>query len=179
MDARLVTVGKFGRPHGLRGEVRAQLYNPLSTSVDVGVSIVVPNLPAPNRFVVMGARPFKQMMLLMMEGIDTRERADSLKQLEFCVHESVLPELESDEFFVRDLIGLAAVSPGGDGLGTVRDVETAAHHDTMMIADHQGVFLVPFVDEFVTRIDLDRREVELSLPDGLRSATLIASEDDE
>src|SRR4051812_34123653 len=108
-EGGLVLLGEFGRPHGLKGEVRLKSftadpaaiasYGPLAT--DGGRTLTLASVrTAP------GGAP--DLLIARVEGITTREAAEALNRVRLHVAREKLGEPEEDEFFAADLISLAA-----------------------------------------------------------------------
>ena len=82
---------------------------------------------------------------------------------------------DPDEFFDHQLVGLLAVTTGGDDVGAVTDVLHLPEQDVLVIARHGTEVLVPFVAQIVPEVDLPSRRVVIDPPPGL----LDPAEDDE
>jgi len=85
----------------------------------------------------------------------------------------ILPEewypSEAGAISGEDLIGMTAVDPStGDVLGTVSEVFPAGENDLYVVRDEAGTdHFIPAVREFIAGVDLDRREMRISLIEGL------------
>lgn len=85
----------------------------------------------------------------------------------------ILPEerypLEEGAFWVDDLLGMTAVDHStGDVLGTVSDVFPAGENDLYVVRDETGTdHFIPAVREFIAGVDLEKREMRISLIEGL------------
>lgn len=84
----------------------------------------------PEEIELLGGReiPGKKLYVVELEGVETRDRAEELRGAVLLVPDSDRPELEEDEYHVRDIIGLTVFDQKtGDRLGTVVDVLTAGN----------------------------------------------------
>jgi 16S rRNA processing protein RimM len=85
----------------------------------------------------------------------------------------ILPEerypLEEGAFWVDDLLGMTVVDHStGDVLGTVSDVVPAGENDLYTVRDETGTdHFIPAVKEFIAGVDLEKREMRISLIEGL------------
>ncbi len=77
--------------------------------------------------------------------------------------------LEEGAFWVDDLIGMTAVDHStGDVLGTVSDAMPAGENDLYAVRDEKGAdHFIPAVKEFIAGVDLEKREMRISLIEGL------------
>jgi 16S rRNA processing protein RimM len=164
-----VPVGRFGAAHGVRGEVRLKSYtgNPLAVRsygpLEAGDG---------RRFVITHARPAAgtspDMLVVRIEGVDDRNQAETLNGIELTIPRERLPAAEADEFYHADLIGLAAVTTGGDALGTIIAVHNHGAGDILEIAPRRGpTLLVPFTRAIVPEVDVAGGRVVVDPPPGL------------
>lgn len=83
-----------------------------------------------------------------------RTAAEKLRGTTLTVPRTALPELADGEYYHADLIGLEAVSAGGDALGTVMAVHNFGAGDVVEIARENGkTFMVPMREEAVPAWD--------------------------
>jgi len=77
-DAELIAVGRIVNTHGLRGEMRVQMFNPDSTAVQPETEVVLRHkgADAPRR--VRSVRPHNRVLLVILEGCDSIDQAETL-----------------------------------------------------------------------------------------------------
>jgi 16S rRNA processing protein RimM len=151
-DPELVMLATIGAPHGVRGEVRVKAF----TADPAALGAYRPLATADGRtFEVERLRPTGNMLVVKFAGIDDRDAAEAVNGVELFVERSALPPAEPEEFYHADLIGLDAVSPAGERLGTVVAVQNFGAGDILEIAPERGAtLLVPFTKSAVPEIDL-------------------------
>jgi 16S rRNA processing protein RimM len=66
-----------------------------------------------------------------------------------------------------DLIGLTAVTTGGEAIGTVTAVEEAGPQFLLVLDTARGEILIPFHRSLCPSLDLDARRVVIDPPEGL------------
>ena len=112
-----VCVGQIGAAHGVRGQVRLRSF----TADPQAVASYGPFETEDGQVVAIEAlRPVKDHFVATLAGIRDRDAAARLVNVKLFVPRERLPEIdEADEFYHADLIGLLAVNPAGDRLGTV------------------------------------------------------------
>ena len=158
-------MGRFGAPHGVRGEVRLQ-----SFTGDVRAIALYGSLQADDgrRFTLAAVRPVKDTMLVArVAGVADRDAAAALTNLELYVERAALPPPDEDEFYVADLVGMAAVDGEGKALGTVVDVPNYGGGDLVEIRPPTGgeTLLFPFTRAVVPTIDFPGRTLTIVPPD--------------
>jgi 16S rRNA processing protein RimM len=109
--------------------------------------------------------------LLDLEGVGSREDAEALRSGELKLDRSELDDTAEDEFYVEDLIGLAAFSESGEMLGTVSEVFDSPAHEVLVIRSEPGEsgdiseLLVPFTSEHVPDVELDTGRIVARPPE--------------
>ena len=150
---RLLRAAHVRRPHGVRGELRVEPLGGDAARFEPGLPL---RLEAGERtLVVAAARPAGDGdVLLALEGVTSREAAAGLRGAYLCVEPRNARPLGSDEWFVHQLVGLHAVSPEGDPLGVVEDVEEYSAHEVLVVREEGGALRrLPMVRAFVDRVD--------------------------
>lgn len=160
-----ILVGRFGAPHGVRGEVRLQSF----TGVPDAIAAYKPlfDASATRQFTIQALRPVKNAMFVArIKGIDDRAGAESLTNLELFAPRDCLPEPAEDEFYLADLIGLAAADEAGEAIGRVVNVVNFGGGDILEIAPKDGgqTLLLPFSKAVVPRIDMKAGRLTIAPP---------------
>lgn len=153
-------VGRIVGAHGIKGLVKIEpLTDYPEDRMKAGSRLRLKNdWVTVESYAVHKGRP-----LLKLAGIDDMSAAQALQweTLEYVGDDR--PELEEDEFFIEDLIGLRVVTSDGKELGEVEDVLEMPAHDVLQIGD----VLVPMVKEFVKDIDFDTETITVELIPGM------------
>jgi 16S rRNA processing protein RimM len=161
-----ICVAQIGAAHGIRGEVRLRAfardpeglmrYGPLVTE-DGTRTILIESL-----------RPAKDGFVARLAGVDDRNGAEALRNVELYVTRAQLPPAEEDEFYLADLVGLAAVHVDGTPLGRIVSVPNYGAGDLLEIAPEEGgaPVLVPFTKRAVPQVDLAQGRVTVDPPEG-------------
>jgi 16S rRNA processing protein RimM len=163
-----VVVGRIGRPHGVRGEVTVEVRtdDPDLRFVPGAVLQTEPADRGP--LTVAGRRWHREVLLLAVEGVESREAAERLRNTELLVSLDALPPLDDpDDFYDHQLVGLTARLAGGELLGRVTAVEHEGADRLVIERADGGEVLVPFVAAIVPSVDLAAGEVVVDPPDGL------------
>lgn len=165
-----VLMGVIGRPQGVKGEVRVKSFcaDPLALG-DYGTLFDAQG----RRFDVTDIRPGKNVVVATFEQVRDRTAAEALNGVELFVDREQLPdeELDEDEFFVSDLVGLA-VHEGGARTGEVMAVHDFGAGDILEIAPlsaaggpaRSRAFMIDFTRETVPEIDFAAGRLTLVRP---------------
>ncbi len=109
------------------------------------------------RFSIKTLRHVKEnVFVARIAGIEDRAAAESLTNLQLFLPRDCLPKTAEDEFYLADLIGLAAVRESGESIGRVTNVLNFGAGDILEIAPEGGgeALLLPFAKAVVPEIDI-------------------------
>ena len=168
MHPTLILLGRFGRPHGVRGEVRLQSF----TADPLGIARYSPlcSMDAARVFKLTMVKAAKDMLIARVAGVDSREAAEALNGLELFAPRDMLPAAtEDDEFLMADLVGCEATLADGTVFGVIIDVPNYGAGDLLDIKPVKGghSVLVPFTKVCAPVIDIAARRVVIDPPAGL------------
>ena len=162
---RLIPLGIFGAPHGVRGELRVKSYT--GDPKALGAYGALTDRAGKSVFSLTALRPLKDDMLVVrLAGIDSREAAQRLTGGELFARRAQLPPPSDDEFYHDDLVGLEAVTREGDRLGEVVALRNFGAGDILEIAPGPGAetVLLPFTKAVAIDIDFDKRRLVIVPP---------------
>lgn len=164
MPESRILLGVIGRPHGVRGLVRVTsyaddvtAYGPLSDEKG-------------RRFVLRmrgeGVAEIAELVGATEAKVADRTAAEKLTNLRLYVERTQLPEPEEDEFYLADLIGLAAFDTSGTRLGSVCAVhDYGAGASLELEQDGSPPLLLPFTRAAVPEVDVAAGRIVVDPPD--------------
>jgi 16S rRNA processing protein RimM len=161
----LVLMGRFGAPHGVRGEIRLQSFtgDPLAIA-DYGP---LTDKNGQKSFVIVNLRPQgKDMLAARLAGVDDRESAQALNGVELYLAREKLPAPDADEFYLADLEGLRAETAGGEMIGRVVALRNFGAGDILEIAPVSGgeTLMFPFTKAVVPVVNVAEGRVVIEPP---------------
>jgi len=118
------------------------------------------------------AWPHKTYVVLKFAGVDSISDAELLVGSELQVPRSERAPLEPGAAYVSDLIGCVLFDRGREvGLtevGVVKDVRFGAGEAPLLVVTAgKSEFEIPYAQEFLGRVDLKGKRIEMMLPEGL------------
>ena len=155
MPQNRILLGVIGRPHGVRGLVRVvshtadpanlTAYSPLTD--DRG-----------RRFTLRWRGEGLAEVAELGDGtpvmVTDRTAAERLVNTRLYVDRAQLPEPDAEEFYVADLIGMAAIDAAGKVLGAVATVhDYGAGVSLEIVRDGAPPLLVPFTEASIPEVD--------------------------
>src|SRR5215467_9108053 len=152
-----VTVGRIGRPHGIRGDMVVGVRTDEPERRFAAGSRLDTDRPDIGTLTVAATRWQSGQLIIRFNGIRDRDAAAELRGTWLSVDSGTLaPPDDPDEFRDHDLIGLSVQTTDGTAVGVVEDV---LHYgqDVLAIRPHDGnagEILVPFVKAIVPDVDV-------------------------
>ena len=161
-------VGVITSTHGIKGEVK-----------------VFPTTDDPNRFralkdVVLdtgkeqipleieGVKFFKQYVILKFKGIDNINDIEKYKGRDLWIPREEAQELDEDEYYIADLLGMKVLLEDGSEFGTLKNVmETGANDVYIVDSVEHGEVLLPAIKECILDVDIETNTMTVHLMKGL------------
>ncbi|MCO4761467.1 MAG: 16S rRNA processing protein RimM [Myxococcales bacterium] len=149
-----VAMARIGRPHGVRGELKVQPFNPNSTLIfEVEELRITRKGKPPELLQLESARPGGDLWIVRVEGVESRDEAGKLTHGILSVKRETLPDLEPGEFYHFDVVGAEVFdADSGDKLGVVRHVHDGANELLEIRLTAGGDVLIPIMESYVTSI---------------------------
>ena len=116
-------------------------------------------------------QPGKEIFIIKLEGINTRNNAEKLKNHKILVKTNQLPKLEKEEFHLMELVNLQVKTLENNEfklIGKVINLENEKNNLLVIeLLENQKKVLIPFVKEIVPLIDIDNNFLVINPPKGL------------
>ncbi len=148
-----VLMGVIGAAHGIRGEVRVKSFtqDPLALG-DYGALSTQDG----RSFTIADIRPAKTVVVARFKEVRDRDAAEALAGTELFVERALLPQdLDEDEFYYADLIGLEIRDLEGAAIGKVAAVHDFGAGDIIeMRRTNGGSVMIPFTRTAVPTVAL-------------------------
>lgn len=162
----LICVGMITAPHGVRGAVRLKSYTADPEAVFAYGPLFDDS--GATRFDLRCVGHVRDQLIVKIEGVNDRDRAEGMRGVKLFIPRSALPEAEEEEYYLADLIGLAVEHVDGTRLGSVRGVADFGAGDVVEIAlARGGVMVVPFSRQVVPVVDLAGGRLVVDPPEGM------------
>ena len=147
----LLKVGVITTTHGVRGEVKVFPTTDPERFLDL-------------EYVILDAgREMKKF-----DGIDNINDIEMYKGRDLWVPREEAQELDEDEYYIGDLIGMEVILEDNTHFGTLKDVMETGANDVYVVElpDHQEV-LLPAIKECILDVDLEENVMTVHLMKGL------------
>lgn len=124
--------------------------------------------------------PHKSWLVLKFAGAETMTDAEALKGAELQVPRSERAELEPGWTYLSDLIG-CTVFDGEREIGPIVDVAFGAGEAPLLVVPSAGKlpYEIPFAEAYLEKVDVERKQVRMRLPEGLLDVNAPATKEDK
>ncbi len=165
MKKEYLEAGKVVTTHGIRGEVKIMPYTDTPELLAEFDRLFIGKNT--DELIIERSRVFKNMVIAKIEGVDTPEAAEKLRNKLLYMHRDDL-ELDDDTYFIQDLIGIEVRdADSGKVYGTISDVMQTGANDVYVIKGSDREYLVPAIADVVISTDIDENIMTIRPLDGL------------
>lgn len=165
-----IAVGIIRKAHGVRGEASVE---PWTDSLDrfdelKTVTLVSPDDSETRPATIENMRVHLGRALVKFAGFDSPEEVQRLHGWTIEIPEAEARELDEDEYFLHDLVGLTLFDAQGRERGVVVDVYEGGGGLLLNVRRADGKeFELPFAADLCTEIDVKAKKMIVALPEGL------------
>ena len=161
-------VGVVTQTHGVRGEFKV-----FPTTDDVNrfkklkkVFVSISSELVKKK--VESVKFFKQFVILKLEGVDSMDEAEKLKNVELWVSREDAVACEEDEYYIADLIGLEVFADSGEKVGILKDVFSSSANDVYEVINDEGKsVLLPAIHDCILDVDIKGGKMTVHITEGL------------
>ena len=161
-------VGVISSTHGVRGEVKVfpttddvtRFRQLKKVYLDTGREMLL--------LEIQNVKFFKQFAILKFKGIDNINDIKKYRGKSLMIGREDAVDLEEDEYFIADMIGMKVCTEDGSEFGTLKDVmETGANDVYIIDSLEHGEVLIPAIRECILDVDMDEERMTIHLMEGL------------
>lgn len=159
-------IGQIVSTHGVKGEVR---FDPWCDSPDFvkKFKTLYFDSRGEKSVKVLSARPHGNIVILMLDGVNTVDEARALRGTVLYMKRSDA-HLPKDTWFIQELIGCSVVDADtGRVYGEISDVTETGANDVYHIKTPSGEALLPAVKEFIISTDVENGIVKIRAIKGI------------
>ncbi len=173
MRTNRVRIGRIVGVHGIRGEIKilALTDNPARFLDMRSLSVYRSDGTPQSELTIESVRLVenKGLIVARVKEISDRDSAEEAVGGYVEIPPGERYQLEEGAFWIDDLLEMAVLETGSDvPLGVLSDIISQGENDLYVVKDEKGKdHYIPAVKEFIAGVDLDKREIRISLIEGL------------
>jgi 16S rRNA processing protein RimM len=172
-----IAIGILRKAHGVRGEASIEPWTDSPERFDAleSVTLVSPDDKQTRELTIESTRVHAGRALVKFKGIESPEEVQRLQNWTLEIPEEQARELDEDEYFLHDLIGLTLFDADGKERGVVTDVLEGGGGLLLQVKRADGKeFELPFAADLCTEIDVKAKKMIVALPEGLDDLDAVA-----
>lgn len=163
-------VGVISSTHGIRGEVKvfpttndaARFKQLKKVYLDTGWEQI--------ELQIEQVKFFKQFAILKFKGIDNINDIEKYRGKSLLIDREDAVELEEDEYYIADMLGMEVYTEDGAFFGKLKDVmETGANDVYIIDTQEHGEVLLPAIRDCILDVDVEKSRMTIHLMEGLVS----------
>ena len=165
---KYLEIGQIVNTFGIKGMVKIKPFTDDINRFDKLEKVYIKNKDGKKEYQIQEVKYHKNMVLMKLEGIDTLEQADILRQSYLLVNREDEEPLEEGVYYIVDLVGLEVYTDENVFLGNVDDIFNTGSNDIYVVKDGKGKqILLPGIPEVLKNVDLENGKITVHLIPGL------------
>ena len=169
-----LVVGLITSCHGINGQVKVKSLSDFEERfVRPGIRWLQKEHEPPSSIELTSGfkQPGKEIFVIRLKGINTRNHAEKLKKYKILVKTKQLPKLKKEEFHLLELINLQVKTIENKDLKIIgRVINLENEKNNLLVVElfkNQKKVLIPFVKEIVPLVDIKNNFIIINPPKGL------------
>lgn len=156
-----VVIGRFGRPHGVKGYVTVHSFTEPRDNI-------LEYFPW-HGFINMQWQPLdvlqvennNKAIICLIKDLEDRDLAATLTNIDIGIQREQLPSLNSGEYYWEELLGMTVVNKDNLTLGIVESIMPTGTNDVLVVNGAKQ-HLIPYLPgHFVLNVDKTHRQIQV------------------
>ena len=163
-------IGKITGTHGIRGTMRVFPTTEDPTRFEKLKEIIVEIREKRETFHIQKVAYQKNMILLTVKEINDINVAELYKNGRILIPDAMAIPLKENEYYRRDLFGMAVVTDDGEELGKLVNIYETGANDVYAVrkAEDKKELLIPAIKDCILKVDVEAGVMTVHLLEGLR-----------
>ena len=140
----LIVVGRFGKPHGIKGYVTVHSFTEPRDNLLSYTSWHAFLNKEWRPVSLLSTQVHNKSIVAQVEGYATRELAAFLTNVDIAIRQHQLAPLASGQYYWYQLIGMTVVNQQGFSLGEVLEIMPTGSNDVLVVKGEKRV-LIPYL----------------------------------
>jgi 16S rRNA processing protein RimM len=150
-----IVVGRLGAVYGIKGWLKVSSFTDYAENIFDYNPWTIGRDKMWQKVNIVEWRRHNNGLIVKLEDVDVREKAQLLTGMDIVISAQQLPELAENEYYWRDLVGLKVVNTTGYDMGVVKSLLETGSNDVIVVkANNKDAFgvserLIPLIDDQV------------------------------
>ena len=161
-----VVIGKFRRPHGIKGEIRMTVLTDYPELISPGQVIYAGDRY--KTYTIKDIRWHGGDMLVSLKEMPDRTAVEIFRNIMVYMKSEDMPELPEGEYFIHQLVGMEVITDQDEKLGVLKEILITGANDVYLVESQEGKeLLLPAIDEVILDIDQEKGQILVHIIPGL------------
>ena len=161
-------IGQIVNTFGIKGELKVVPFTDDIERFEELKSIYIVKNKQLIEYEIEQIKYHKNMIILKLKNVEDMNTAEKLKGCYIQIHRKNARKLPEGTYFIADIIGSQVITDEGKILGIVDDIYNTGAKDIFVVKDEMGKqILLPYIEEVILNIDVEKQIVTVHLLEGL------------
>lgn len=156
-------IGKVIDAHGIKGDIYCYVFSGDTSWVTRLKTVYLKD----KSYKVLRAKAFKKGFIATLDGVTDRNCAEELKSLEVWVDSQLFVSKDGEAFYLIELLNFTVMEKNLGEIGRISAFSSNGIQDLLVVTSEAKNFEIPFVKDFVIKIDNFEKVIYMHLPEGL------------
>ncbi|MDD4815857.1 MAG: ribosome maturation factor RimM [Clostridia bacterium] len=150
-----ISIAKVLKPQGIKGELKCQVLTEKFDIFSDLKSVICEN----KKINVISGVYRLGYVYIMLENVNSIEQANQFRNKTFYIPKAEYGDLDENNYFIDDLVGVKIETENGEKIGEVLDVENYGASDILIIKEKFCTYSVPFIAKVVLKVDINQKTI--------------------
>ena len=152
-------MGKLLKPRGLKGELRAAIFNEHGSALKVGTEIWLKEDENYLSWKIETIKIAGEKSCIRLSGCNTLEDAEKVQGSVFFLPRDEFDPVGKNEHYLVDMIGSRVLDENQKSIGTVKDVLILSAQNIIVVETGGNEILIPYVDAHIELFDKQKKNL--------------------
>lgn len=165
----LKSVGRVSDAHGLKGELYIRLFAKKADWLENFTSayLISPDAQEVREIEVLHAQPHRDGLIVRVKDLEDRTPAEALKGYALEIPSEMLVSQPGEDIYLDEIIGFKVIDSTTEIETNVAGVASNGPQDLLVVSVNGEERMIPFVKDFIEKVDFEARTIRMNLPLGL------------
>ena len=162
-------LGSIIKKHSFKGEVVLKINTEFPSNYDLleKIFIKIDGSFIPYFISKITSHSKNNSIRILFDGITGEQQIKNILQKKVYIPLTDLPKLPKNKFYIHEIIGFNAVDKVAGNIGKVININEDTPQRKLVVNYNGKKVFIPLVDEIVRKIDKQKNEVLITMPNGL------------
>lgn len=151
-----IVIGRFGKVFGIKGWIKVFSFTTPRENILNFKPWLIRRNNSWQEIYIESSRIHYNHIIVKIPNCDLPEQARDFTDLAIGIWRDQLPNLEKDEYYWADLVGLKVVNCNGEQFGVVQELMATGSNDVLVVVG-DSKYLIPYISNVICKIDLTEK----------------------